>query len=71
MSKRMGQIDPHRRGQRGQTLTEYALIVVLVVVAALVVLKLFGVQIKGLFSKATQEIAETTNTPAPTGSQVP
>ncbi len=49
-----------RLNQRGQTLTEYALIVVLVAVAILVTLKLFGTQIKALFSTATQEIAETT-----------
>jgi Flp pilus assembly pilin Flp len=57
----------HRRKstERGQTLTEYVLIVVLVAVTALVVLRLFGAQIKGLFSKATSEIAQTTNSPAP------
>ncbi len=51
--------------ETGQTLTEYVLIVVLVAVAALVVLKLFGAQIKELFGFATSEIAQTTNTPAP------
>lgn len=54
-----------KNGEKGQTLTEYVLIVVLVAIAALVVLKLFGGQIKGLFSKATSEISQTTNTPAP------
>ena len=54
-----------KTGEKGQTLTEYVLIVVLVAIAALVVLKLFGAQIKGLFSKATSEISQTTNTPAP------
>ena len=49
----------------GQTLTEYALIIVLVVVACLVVLKLYGAQIKGLFVKASAEIAEKTETPNP------
>jgi len=54
-----------RSGQAGQTLTEYTLIVVLVVVASLVTLKLFGAQIKGLLGMATKEIAQTTGTPAP------
>lgn len=54
-----------RRGERGQGLTEYTLIVVLVAVAALVVLKLFGVQIKGLLTKSTKEIATTTQSPVP------
>jgi type IV pilus assembly protein PilA len=54
-----------RARERGQGLTEYALIVVLVAVAALVALKLFGRQIKGLFTSATTEIATTTGTRAP------
>lgn len=54
------------RAERGQTLTEYVLIIVLVAVAALVSLKVFGKQIKGLFGYATQEIATTTGQPAPT-----
>lgn len=51
------------RKERGQSLTEYALIVVLVAVAALVALKLFGKQIKGLFSSASTEIATGTKVP--------
>ncbi len=41
-------------------MTEYALIVVLVAVAALVAVKLFGKQIKGLFGSATKEISKET-----------
>ncbi len=52
-------------GERGQSLTEYTLIVVLVAVAALVVLKLFGAQIKGLLFKSTKDIATTTQSPVP------
>jgi len=53
-----------RRGrEHGQGLTEYALIVVLVAVAALVALKLFGRQIKGLFGTASSEIATGTKVP--------
>jgi len=51
--------------ERGQSLTEYTLIVVLVAVAALVVLKLFGAQIKGLLFKSTKDIATTTQSPVP------
>lgn len=56
----------HRRESRrehGQGLTEYALIVVLVAVAALVAVKLFGKQIKGLFGTASSEIASGTKVP--------
>jgi len=52
-------------GQRGQGMTEYTLIIVLVAVAALVALKLFGAQIKGLLSKSSRDIAATTGTSAP------
>ena len=51
--------------ERGQSLTEYTLIVVLVAVAALVVLKLFGTQIKGLLFKSSKDIATTTQSPVP------
>ena len=51
------------RQETGQSLTEYALIVVLVAVAALVSLKLFGKQIKGLFGQASTEIATGTKVP--------
>lgn len=55
-----------RRGERGQGMTEYAIIVVLVAVAALVAVKLFGKQIKGLFGKAQTEIQKETGVkPAP------
>ena len=46
-------------------MTEYTLIIVLVAVAALVALKLFGAQIKGLLSKSSRDIAATTGTSAP------
>lgn len=48
------------RGERGQGMTEYALIVVLVAVAALVAVKVFGKQIKGLFGSAQKEISKET-----------
>lgn len=51
--------------ERGQTLTEYVLIVVLVAVAGLIALKLFGGQIKQLFGRASNEIAQTTGSPPP------
>ena len=54
-----------REGQRGQGMTEYTLIIVLVAVAALVALKLFGTQIKGLLFKASKDISTTTGTSAP------
>ena len=57
--------NPRNKSQEGQSLTEYTLIIVLVVVAALVALKLFGAQIRGLLFKSTSEIATTTGTPAP------
>lgn len=49
-----------RQNERGQGMTEYALIVVLVAVAALVAVKLFGKQIKGLFGSAQKEIQQET-----------
>ena len=48
------------RAQRGQSLTEYALIVVLVAIVALAAVKLFGRQIKGLFEGASSEISQQT-----------
>lgn len=51
--------------ESGQGMTEYILIIVLVAVATLVALKLFGAQIKGLLFHASKEIATTTGTPAP------
>ena len=41
-------------------MTEYAIIVVLVAVAALVVVKVFGKQIQGLFSSAQKDIQKET-----------
>ena len=53
------------RGEKAQGLTEYTLILVLVAIAALVALKLFGVQIKGLLTKATKDVAATTGSKVP------
>ncbi|MEK7475854.1 MAG: hypothetical protein AAB152_09535 [Candidatus Coatesbacteria bacterium] len=49
-----------QRAQYGQSLTEYALIVVLVAIVALAAVKLFGKQIKGLFEGASKEISQGT-----------
>ncbi len=56
---------PKKGREKGQSLTEYTLIVVLVAIAALVALKLFGAQIKGLLTKSTKDIAKTTQSPVP------
>jgi Flp pilus assembly pilin Flp len=50
-----------RHGQGGQSLTEYALIVVLVAIVALAAVKLFGKQIKALFQGASREISQSTS----------
>lgn len=56
----------HRgKGQKGQGMTEYTLIIVLVSVAALVAFKMFGSQIKGLLFKASSDISKTTGTATP------
>ncbi|MBU1076705.1 MAG: Flp family type IVb pilin [Spirochaetes bacterium] len=46
--------------ETGQGMTEYILIVVLVAVAAIVVVKVFGEQIKSLFQKSTDKIKTET-----------
>ena len=46
--------------EKGQSLTEYALIVVLVAIVALAAVKLFGKQIKSLFESSTSTIATET-----------
>ena len=46
--------------EKGQGMTEYILIVVLIAVAAIVVVKLFGKQIAGLFKKSTAKIDKET-----------
>lgn len=46
--------------EKGQGMTEYILIVVLIAVAAIVVVKLFGKQIAGLFKKSTEKIDKET-----------
>lgn len=38
-------------------MTEYVLIIVVVAIAALAVMKVFGKQIRGLFTHASQEVA--------------
>ena len=42
--------EPRRRTQRGQSLAEYALIVALIVIVALVALTFFGTQINDILS---------------------
>jgi len=44
----------------GQSMTEYILIVVLIAVAAIVVVKLFGKKIAELFKKSTAKIDKET-----------
>ena len=46
--------------ENGQGMTEYILIVVLIAIAAIVVVKLFGKQIAGLFKKSTEKIDKET-----------
>jgi Flp pilus assembly pilin Flp len=46
--------------EEGQTMTEYIIIVVLIAVAAIVVLRLFGEQIRDLFTSAKETIEEET-----------
>ena len=48
------------RSSSGQGMTEYILIVVLVAVAVIVVVRLFGNQIKGMFQKSTETIQSET-----------
>jgi Flp pilus assembly pilin Flp len=51
--------------QKGQGMTEYTLIIVLVAVAALLAFKLFGAQIRGLLTRSSKEISATTGTATP------
>ena len=46
--------------EEGQTMTEYILIVALIAIAAIVVLRLFGEQIKELFTGAKNTIENET-----------
>ena len=46
--------------EEGQGMTEYILIVVLIAVAAIVVVKLFGKKIADLFKKSTEKIDKET-----------
>ena len=45
--------------EEGQTLTEYALILVLIVIAALVIMGTMGGQIQAIFTKISTELAKT------------
>ena len=45
--------------EQGQTLTEYALILVLIVIAALVIMGTMGGQIQAIFTKISGELAKT------------
>ena len=44
-------------GEEGQTLTEYALILVLIVIAALVIMGTMGGQINNIFDRISTELA--------------
>ena len=46
--------------ESGQSMTEYILIVVLIAIAAIVVVKLFGKKIAELFKKSTDKIDKET-----------
>jgi Flp pilus assembly pilin Flp len=46
----------HRRRTQGQSLAEYALIVALIVIVALVALTLFGTQINDILSMIANQI---------------
>ena len=49
-----------QKGQRGQSLTEYILIITLIVIACIAVLRIYGEDIKNAFSNASQEVREAT-----------
>jgi Flp pilus assembly pilin Flp len=51
--------------EEGQTMTEYIIIVVLIAVAAIVVLRLFGEQIRDLFTGAKDTIENETGSVFP------
>ena len=46
------------KNKKGQSMTEYILIVALIAVAAIVAVKMFGSQIKSLFESSTSKIGE-------------
>ncbi len=46
--------------EQGQTLTEYALILVLIVIAALVIMGTMGGQINNIFSSITNQLSSVT-----------
>ena len=48
--------EPSDRGSRGQSLAEYALIVALIVIVALVALTFFGTQINDILSLIADQI---------------
>jgi Flp pilus assembly pilin Flp len=47
------------RDKKGQGMTEYILIVALIAVVAIVAVKMFGTQIKELFTSSSKKIGET------------
>jgi Flp pilus assembly pilin Flp len=47
----------HKKGKRGQTLVEYALILAFISVVAIAVLISLGTQVKGTFSKSISALA--------------
>lgn len=48
------------KGQRGQSLTEYILIITLIAIACIAAVKIFGEDIKNAFSNASAEVREAT-----------
>lgn len=56
----LGRMDEHRPSatQRGQSIAEYALIVSLIVIVALVALAFFGTQISDILSIIAEQINE-------------
>ena len=49
--------------ERGQGMTEYVLIVVLIAIAVIIVVTLFGGRIKAMFSGATQQLSTVSTIP--------
>ena len=51
---------PAARKQRGQSLTEYILIICLIAIACIGVVKIFGEDIKKAFGNASKEVRKAT-----------
>ena len=49
-------------GRRAIAMTEYLIILAVVAIAAIVIVGIFGTQIKNVFSKSTSAMSGTTNT---------